>query len=263
MHSATSTSIAADCAYGTHPRQRLDVYAARHCTDKAKPVLVWVHGGGFVRGEKRSPDHPFNAHVGAFAARCGWVGVVMNYRLAPEYGWPAGGEDVGAVVDWLKRHASEYGGNPNKIFLAATSAGAIHVATYLHLRGETHGVRGAILLSGLYGATPLEATDRLYYGTDEAQYPARFPLPGIVNCDLPLLIACAEFDPERFQTEWRCALDALQKKRGRLPWAHFASGHNHYTLAMHIGTTDTRLSDEIVQFVRHYTAESPGVEHAN
>ncbi len=259
MHSGASAPpapTAADCEYGAHARQRADVYAPASSRGGARPVLVWVHGGGFVRGEKRSPAHPFNAHVGAFAARAGWVGVVMNYRLAPEFGWPAGGEDVGAVVDWLQRHASSYGGDANSIFLAGTSAGATHIATHLHLRGKAHGARGAVLLSGLYGATPLEGADRLYYGDDESLHAARFPLPGVVNSDLPLLIACAELDPSRFQAEWLSVLGEARNKRGRVPRAHFASGHNHYTLAMHIGTTDTRLSDEIVEFVQEHAADS-------
>ena len=253
---ASHARVHADLEYGAHARQRLDVYTSGALAEQLKPVLVWVHGGGFVRGEKRSADHPFNAHVGHFAARCEWVGVVMNYRLAPEFGWPAGGEDVGGVVDWLRRHAGEYGGDPNQIFLAGTSAGAIHIATHLHLRGHSHGARGAVLLSGLYGATPLESADRLYYGSDESLYPKRFPLDAIVNSTLPLLIACAEFDPSRFQIEWRRVLGEIQDRRGQLPRLHFASGHNHYTLAMHIGTPDTRLSDEIVQFVHQHRSEA-------
>ena len=253
---ASHARVHADLEYGAHARQRLDVYTSGALAEQLKPVLVWVHGGGFVRGEKRSADHPFNAHVGHFAARREWVGVVMNYRLAPEFGWPAGGEDVGGVVDWLRRHAGEYGGDPNQIFLAGTSAGAIHIATHLHLRGHSHGARGAVLLSGLYGATPLESADRLYYGSDESLCPKRFPLDAVVNSTLPLLIACAEFDPSRFQIEWRRVLGEIQDRRGQLPRLHFASGHNHYTLAMHIGTPDTRLSDEIVQFVHQHRSEA-------
>ena len=258
MHSGAGASVAADREYGAHPRQRLDVYASSAPAVEAKPILVWVHGGGFVRGEKRSAEHPFNAHVGHFAARCGWVGVVMNYRLAPEFGWPAGGEDVGAVIDWVKQHGASYGGDPENIFLAGTSAGAVHVATHLQLRGKSHGARGAVLMSGLYGATKPESIDNLYYGNDESLHASRFPLNAVADSTLPLLIACAEFDPPRFQAEWLGMLTEMQRRRGRLPRVHFASGHNHYSLAMHIGTADTRLSDEIVQFLREHGSTSAG-----
>ena len=156
---------ARDLAYGSHPRHRLDLYAAHSGqTVASAPVLVWVHGGGFVRGDKRSPDDPFNAHVGRWAARQGFVGVVMNYRLAPESTWPSGGEDVGAVVDWLKANVARHGGDPDRLVLVGTSAGSVHVSTFLQRRPGNRQVRGAVLLSGLYGATPLEATDRRYFG---------------------------------------------------------------------------------------------------
>ncbi len=65
---------------------------------------------------------------------------------------------------------------------------------------------------------------------------------------MPLFVACAEFDPPRFQTETVALLQKVLKVRGSLPRAQLASGHNHYTLAMHLGTSDTRLADEILSF---------------
>jgi len=235
-----------DVAYGPHARQRLDLYVP-DAGDRA-PVLVWVHGGGFVRGEKSSPEHPFNAHIGRWAARQGWLGIVMNYRLAPEHRWPSGAEDVGAVVDWLRAKAAQHGGDPERIVLAGTSAGSVHIATCLQQRGASVSVRGAVLLSGLYGATALEGQDAAYYG-DAMMRPEQVTLEAVATSPVPLLVACAEFDPPRFQAETLALLQRVLTERGRAPRSHFASGHNHYTLAMHLGTSDTRLSDEIVSFV--------------
>jgi triacylglycerol lipase len=61
----------------------------------------------------------------------GLVGVTINYRLAPQYQWPSGIEDLTLVVAWLKSHIAQYGGDPNKIFLWGHSAGAAHVADYV------------------------------------------------------------------------------------------------------------------------------------
>ncbi len=243
----------ADCAYGDDPRQVLDFYAPVDAARTA-PILLWVHGGGFVRGEKASADHPFNAHVGRWAARHGMLGAVMNYRLAPDHAWPAGGEDVGAAVDWLRAHAAAFGGDPTRIVVAGTSAGAVHVVTHLQLRKGNPGVRGAVLLSGLYGFTPLDERDTLYYGPQD-QYSERAPRDAVVATEVPLLVACAEFDPPRFQAETTGLLAARLAAHGELPRSHIASGHNHFSLAAHIGGVDTRLSDEIRQFIFDVTRE--------
>lgn len=247
-HVATQPVAVEDAAYGDHPRQRLDLYRRDAAAGHGAPVLLWVHGGGFLRGEKSSPDHPFNAHVGRWAARQGMVGAVMNYRLAPEATWPAGGEDVAAAVAWLHGHVADHGGDPARIVLAGTSAGSVHVATALRLRPDLP-VRGAVLLSGLFGFTPLDERDTLYYGPADA-YPDRMPRDAVVETALPLLVACAEFDPPRFQAETLALLSARLARHGAMPRACVAAGHNHFSLASHLGGADTRLSDEIVAFVK-------------
>lgn len=242
----------ADQCYGAHPRQMLDLYAPERGAALA-PVLLWVHGGGFLRGEKRSPDHPFNAHAGRWAARNGMLGAVMNYRLAPADTWPAGGEDVGLAIDWLRVHGPDFGGDPDRIVLVGTSAGAAHIATQLRLRPDMGGARGAVLLSGLYGFTPLDDRDAVYYGPADL-YADRWPRDAIVETELPLLIAGAEFDPPRFQTEFASLLATRLARHGQLPRAHFGGGHNHFSLAYHLGGADTRLADEILAFVDQTTA---------
>ena len=244
---AAQPATLVDAAYGPDPRQRLDLYAPAD-GDGSAPVLLWVHGGGFLRGEKASADHPFNAHVGRWAARAGMVGAVMNYRLAPDHGWPAGGEDVGLAVDWLAAHAARHGGDPQWIVVMGTSAGATHVATHLRLRGAEAGVRGAVLLSGLYGFTPLDQRDTLYYGAAE-EYPSRWPREAMIATQLPMLLACAEHDPARFQAETAGLMAARLDRHGALPRLFYGSGHNHFSMAYHLGGADTRLSDEVLAFI--------------
>ncbi len=237
---------ATDLAYGDAPRQRLDLYAPADGS-KGAATLLWVHGGGFLRGEKSSAEHPFNAHAGRWAARNGMLGAVMNYRLAPEATWPAGGEDVIAAVEWLRANVAQHGGDPDRIILVGTSAGSVHVATALQLSPDLP-VRGAVLLSGLYGFTPLDERDTLYYGAPQL-YPERMPRDAMVATALPLLLACAEFDPPRFQRETVGLLTARLERHGVMPRAYIASGHNHFSLAYHLGGKDTRLADEILSFV--------------
>lgn len=236
-----------DLAYGPDERHRLDVYRP-HAGGSNLPVLVFVHGGGFVLGDKGGAESWTNANVGRMAAAAGFVGIVINYRLAPTHVWPAGGEDVGTAVDWLKAHAADHGGDPNNIFLIGTSAGAIHVAAHLQLRSKAPLVRGAILLSGLYGFTPLEQRDFMYYGEAES-YAERAPLEAVISTRVPLLVACAQRDPARFQSEFVELLRARLERHGSMPRSCILSHHNHYSLSMHLGTADRRLSDEIADFV--------------
>lgn len=239
---------AADIPYGPHRRHRLDIYGER--ADALKPVMLFVHGGGFVMGDKGDNGRWANAHVGRMAAEAGLLGVVMNYRLAPDVGWPAGSDDVASAVEWLRAHVRDFGGDPGAIILCGTSAGAIHIAGYLTLEPAAASlVRGAILLSGLYGYTAPEDRDLAYYGPADL-YPDRAPREGVAETTMPILVACAEYDPPRFQEEFLGLLGDRLKTFGALPKAYIASGHNHYSLAMHIGTSDGRLSAEIIRFIR-------------
>jgi len=241
--------VAIDCAYGPDPRQRLDLYREGPISEAPlKPVVLFVHGGGFVLGDKGGESGWANAHVGRWAAMNGMLGAVMNYRLAPAHMWPSGAEDVAAAVDWLRANAARFGGDSQRILLVGTSAGSVHLAGFVKLRGNHASlVRGAVLLSGLYGYTSLDERDELYYGP-QAAYAQRMPRGALAATDLPLLIACAQFDPPRFQAEWAGLLQERLERHGRLPRSHYASAHNHYSLAMHIGTSDRRLADEMLAF---------------
>jgi len=234
-----------DVPYGEHERHRLDIYGEPGT--EAKPILVWVHGGGFMRGDKEAP----NAYIGSAAAQQGYLGVVINYRLAPDNPWPAGPEDLDAAIGWLKGNAASFGGDPDRISIMGSSAGAVHVAGYLkHRPDHKNQIRAAIMLSGLFGVTGVQdIRDRSYYGEDESAYAAMLPLDAVVETDLPIHLACAEFDPERFQIEF---VEVLQRRLARhrtLPSSYIASGHNHYTLGSHLGASDTRLRDELFAFL--------------
>jgi len=238
---------AADVAYATaHERQKLDIYSNNDAT--AKPVILFVHGGGFALGSKEG-----SGNIGAMALQLGLVGVVMNYRLVPDYQWPSGADDITAAIHWLQHHIRNYGGDPENIILAGTSAGAVHCAGYLQQQADTLAIKAAVLLSGFYGFTPLEAMDTAYYGTGDGVQ-ARLPLNAVIDCPLPLFIASAEFDPPRMQQEFSQLQQARLAKHGQLPIALNLVGHNHYSLSIHLGTSDTLLRDHIGAFIRNVTA---------
>lgn len=240
-------AAARDLAYGPDPRHRLDLYGTPG--DRPKPVLLFVHGGGFVQGDKGSDASWANAAVGRMAARRGWIGAVMNYRLAPDHAWPAGSQDVAAAIGFLIDHVAQYGGDPSRIVAMGTSAGAVHVAGYLRLAPDHAGrIAGAVLLSGLYGYTQLDQRDERYYGA-AATYPDKAPLEAVARTRLPLLVACAQHDPDRFQAEFIGLMNDRRARHGTMPRSVIMTCQNHYTLAMHLGTSDTRLENEIAAFI--------------
>ena len=93
-------TITRDVAYGAHPRQILDIFkpdaasgaSAAAGAAKRAPVVMFVHGGAFVRGDKRASSEVYD-NVLIWFARQGYVGVNIEFRLAPEAAYPGGADD--------------------------------------------------------------------------------------------------------------------------------------------------------------------------
>lgn len=92
---------------------------------KKLPVIISVHGGGYVYGSKEV--YQFYA---ASLCRKGFVVINYNYRLAPKYKFPAPLEDLNAVLNWVIKKQREYQMDPEKVFLVGDSAGAQIASQY-------------------------------------------------------------------------------------------------------------------------------------
>jgi acetyl esterase/lipase len=244
-------AVARDVAYGPHERNVLDVFTTRDNTaSRRKPLLVYIHGGGFRAGAKRLPGQPFYDNVGVWAARNGMVGVTISYRLAPEYMYPAGVEDLSRVVKYLQTHAGECGGDPERIFLWGHSAGAGHAADYL-AAVPAHGVTGAILTSGIYDKVDGGAVSRwsAYYGTDVARYAALNPVPALVAGSVPLLVTWAEIDRADFITDAQRLVRAFEVA-GRPLRKLLLPHHSHISELYSVGTADRSLSAPVLEFIQ-------------
>ncbi len=168
--------ITMDLSYGPDARHVMDIHSPQQESGEPRPILVFIHGGGFIQGFKNTNDEIYG-NIGNYFARAGYVTVNASYRLAPQHQWPAGIEDMAMLVSWLAGHVEEYGGDPERIFLMGQSAGAVHVAAYVfnedfHVNNGDDGVAGAILVSGIYSITGSDY-DKAYYGEDEGKWPDR------------------------------------------------------------------------------------------
>jgi acetyl esterase/lipase len=244
-------TLTRDLKYGPHERNVLDVFSAPGA-GSGKPVVVFVHGGGFARGAKRAEGLPFYDNIGLWAVGHGMVGVTLNYRLAPESTWPSGIEDLTAAVAWLKANIARHGGSPSKIVLWGHSAGAAHVADYVAnaaKRNVDAGLAGAVLTSGFYDLGSEVSVWKIYYGEDVATYAERSSLPGLVATEVPLLVNDAELDPDMFQEETDKLVAARAAAGKPIEHVHL-TGHSHISETYAVGSGDRSLSGPVLRFVR-------------
>jgi acetyl esterase/lipase len=243
-------TVRRDIAYGPDDeRNRLDLFLPAS-GGTALPVLVYLHGGGFVAGNRKSPDFPYYDNVMVWAVRHGMAGVNMTYRLAPRHKWPSGNEDVANAIRWIQQNAAAHGMNSGRIFLMGQSAGASHVAQYIahrqfHPEGGP-GLAGGLIISGIF-----EPNRKEYFGEDTSKYPGMSALPGLVaSAPLPLLVTVAENDPPIFEEQAMKLLNALYQRDKRIPWFQRMWGHNHISAMLHVGVEpDDQLGGLIRDFV--------------
>jgi acetyl esterase/lipase len=249
-------NVERDVKYGPADRNLLDIFVPETAASP-RPVLIYVHAGAFVGGNKRTtPTSPFYDNIMLWAVKNGFIGVNATYRLAPQAPWPAGAEDMATVVKWVTDKIGERGGNPARIYLMGHSAGAVHVASYVS-HPEFHkvkggGLAGAIMISGIYDLTGMSLADgqRAYYGDDPARYAERSSLQGLATTDIPLMMAVAELDPEGFVLQFDRAKQASCKRASGCARALLLPQHSHMSEVYSINAVESPLADEILKFVK-------------
>ncbi len=252
--------VSRDEKYGPAERNRLDVFEPAR-RGEARPVLIFVHGGGFTGGDKRGANNsPFYDNIALWAVANDMVGVNITYRLAPEDPYPAGAEDVGLAVRWVAQNIGKFGGDPKRLFLMGHSAGAVHVATYVahpeFQKVPGGGLKGAILVSGIYELTPDtdQPAQRAYFGDDLSKWDERSALHGLVKSTLPILLMRAELDPGMFSVQAEVLNGAMCAAERGCPTYVVLKDHSHMSEIYAVNTQDTRLTDPLRTFVRSLSA---------
>jgi acetyl esterase len=248
-------AVTREVAYGPHPRQVLDVFQPQR--SRGLPVVIFVHGGAFVRGSKTVNDEVY-ANVSYYFARNGCVGINAEYRLAPEVRYPQASNDLGAAVRWARENAQRFGGDPRRLFFVGHSAGATHLATYVcdpQVRPSGgHALQGIVLLSGRLRAdaradNPNAAGVRAYYGDDASVYEAASPVTYAANLDIPVLLAIAEYENPLLDVYGAEFLHRVSVAHGRAPRFLQMPRHNHISMVAHFNTEEDALGREILAFI--------------
>lgn len=256
--------VVRDIAYGSDERHRLDLYLPLKPSGPA-PVVVFLHGGGFIRGDKGD-----RAAVGHYFSRHGVLAILPNYRLGPTHRWPAGAEDVASCLAWARANVAAHGGDPDHIVLAGESAGAAHVAAATLIRRfhppEGLRIAGAYLASGVYNAqlellarsqlgiaTP-DPRNEAYFGTDFPAYPAMSTVELVDAEPFPLAISYAELDPVQMQAQAGELFARLVTRHGFTPRITMIRDHNHLSQVYSINSGDEALAGPLLAFVRNTQA---------
>ena len=242
-----------DLAYGPDPENRLDVFVPEPLPSDPLAVLVFVHGGGFVGGDKS--DGVFYENIGRWAADHNLIGININYRLAPNATWPAVVEDIGLAVHWAIQNVAPFGGDPDRIFLMGHSTGATHVASYL-----SHpdlwppvgaGIAGAILVSGLYDltASSLTENEKKYFGADASLYAEQSAIENLAQSKIPLLIAVGGLDTARAEQQ-ATMLNKMACEKQNCPRFVVLPKHSHMSEILAVNTADKGLTGAISGFIK-------------
>lgn len=253
-----------DLAYGAHERQRLDVLRPRaRSVAGPLPVLAFVHGGAFVRGDKSGPDGLYDNVLYWFAKR-GFVGVNIEYRLAPQARFPSGAQDVCAALDWVRAHIQRYDGNATRCVLMGHSAGGTHVSDYFfRVRSAQGGLQPAavVLVSARLRAdvsprNPNREGVSAYYGSTAGALDEQSAVTAVGPSDVPVMILFAGAENPLLDVYALDYAHRLAQFNGHAPRVVQATGHNHMSIVAHLNTGDDSVGDDVLAFLRDHAVIS-------
>lgn len=227
------------------PDGPLSLRAYKPTAEDGLPVLVFLHGGGFVIGSLDSHDNV----CAALANRAEALVLSVEYRLAPEHPFPAALEDAYAAVEWAEQYADDLGGDPDRLVVGGDSAGGNLTAGVTLLAADRDGpeIDHQLLIypavgGGAVGSTPesyvqnsegyfLEAEDMEWFQRSYVQDPIHarneYAAPLLAR-DLsglpPASVVTAGFDPLR---------DEGVEYAKRLAEDGVSVTHHHYEAMIH------------------------------
>ncbi len=249
--------VTRDIAYGEHSRQRFDLFRPAS-DDRRRPMVLFVHGGAFVDGDRNRTAEIYS-NVLYFFARHGVVGVNIGYRLAGEARYPGATQDVATVVKWAHEHARDIDVDAARIFLMGHSAGAAHAGSYAYDKrlhpAAGPGLAGLIVVSGRVRAenraeNPNAAKVVAYYGAADAAGLADVsPLSHVEADSVPTLVAWGEYENPLLDVHCAELVYRLAAAKKRSPPVIWLRGHNHASTIAHINTAEEVLGQAMLEFI--------------
>lgn len=255
-------------------KQTLDVYASS--AGKSRPIVFWIHGGGWQRGDKNEVEQkPL-----AFQEK-GFVFVSTNYRLLPNVTVKQIAGDVAKALRWTHDHAAEFGGNSKSIFVMGHSAGAQTAAlictddSYLKAEGLSLSlIKGCVPVDGDTFDVPMQIAAVEQHVAEVymrkfgviAQQKALSPVTHVApgkNIP-PFLILHVADHPETKPQAQRLA--TVLQTAGISAKAYAAKDKTHFTITTELGVPGDRPTVELFDFLNRavrVTAPAPKRDFQN
>jgi len=227
----------------------------------ARPILLFIHGGGWALGDKKRLEHKAD-----LALRHNWLYVSINYRLSPRVKHPEHAKDAAAAIAYIHQHATDFGGDPNNIVIMGHSAGA-HIAAIVasdeSLLAEhdlaPSDLRGVVLLDGAGYDIPSQMNSKLLgktartmfenaFGDDPEGWQQASPtLQAKPGDTLPPLLG-VHIDRYRSKIETNKLVNAW-KATGASASVHYAPEPDHGAINTLVGLEDDPDAQAIEAFI--------------
>ena len=243
-----------DVPYGTHPRERLDIFLPE-CATPA-PVHVFIHGGYWHRLDKKD----FSYVARAFAP-AGVATVVINHALMPTVTMTELVRQCRASITWVYTHAASFGGDPQRITISGHSAGGHLVAMLLATDWAARAglpadiVKAGAGISGLYDLEPIRLcylNDVLSLTSDDVR--ANSPINLTPKHAAPLLLPLGAREGPEYHRQSEEMAAAWRRHGGRAD-VRSLEGHDHFSIVWELGLRDSELSHAVRALIE---PQSPG-----
>lgn len=228
--------------YGSSPRQVMDIFPAHQ---PGAPVFLYIHGGYWRGGSKED-----NCHFAELFVKAGACTVVLEHDLCPAVTVTEIVRQARSAAAWVYRQISDCGGDPSRLYLCGSSAGAHLVAMALSHDWEKEGlprhlIKGAVAISGVYdldAVLHVSVNEEIRLNPQSARENSPFLHPPLPHT--PIIVAVGGAEPKGWK-QMSVDFFNLCKARGvaceylEIPDAH------HFSLSSHLADPDSPLSRAI------------------
>ncbi|MFM5950626.1 MAG: alpha/beta hydrolase [Novosphingobium sp.] len=256
----------AEGRYGPLEAQRVAVIVPDATATALRPVLVFIHGGGWHSGTPG--DYSF---VGRQFARAGYVVVLAGYRLGPEGRYPHMLQDSALAMAWVHENAAKFGGDPERVFAMGHSAGAYNVVMlglerqWLGRAGVPDGfLKGVVGLSGPYDFFPFTSDSARNAFGQEPDPAITQPINHIRGDGPPMLLLTGDADETVKPRNSRVLAKALSAA-GQATEPVILTGVDHSGTVMKLAapfSRDRRVLDPVLAFLAAHGGASAPVQAA-